>query len=36
MRGDPKLVRVSALANNQDLAKNLWQVSEELTRVSWT
>lgn len=36
MRGDPKLARVSALANNQDLAENLWRVSEELTRVSWT
>lgn len=36
MRGGPKLARVSALANNQDLAQNLWHVSEELTRVSWT
>ena len=35
MRGTPKLTRARALAYDQVLAKNLWQVSEELTKVSW-
>jgi hypothetical protein len=35
MRGTPKLTRARALAYDQSLAKNLWQVSEELTKVSW-
>ena len=35
MRGHPKLTRAKALAYDQVLAKNLWQVSEELTKVSW-
>ena len=34
MRGTPKLTRAKALAYDQVLAKNLWQVSEELTKVS--
>jgi NAD(P)-dependent dehydrogenase (short-subunit alcohol dehydrogenase family) len=36
MRGYPKLTRAKALAYDQALAKNLWQVSEELTKVSWS
>ena len=36
MRGTPKLTRARALAYDQSLAKNLWQVSEELTKVSWS
>ena len=36
MRGTPKLTRARALAYDQVLAKNLWQVSEELTKVSWS
>ena len=36
MRGYPKLTRAKALAYDQVLAKNLWQVSEELTKVSWS
>jgi hypothetical protein len=36
MRGHPKVTRARALAYDQVLAKNLWQVSEELTNVSWT
>ena len=36
MRGTPKLTRARALAYDQVLAKNLWTVSEELTKVSWT
>ena len=36
MRGTPKLTRAKALAYDQLLAKNLWQVSEELTKVSWS
>ena len=36
MRGNPKLTRARALAYDQVLAKNLWQVSEELTKVSWS
>jgi NAD(P)-dependent dehydrogenase (short-subunit alcohol dehydrogenase family) len=35
MRGTPKLTRARALAYDQSLAKNLWQLSEELTKVSW-
>ena len=35
MRGTPKLTRAKALAYDKSLAKNLWQVSEELTKVSW-
>ena len=36
MRGTPKLTRAKALAYDKSLAKNLWQVSEELTKVSWS
>ena len=36
MRGTPKLTRAKALAYDQVLAKNLWQVSEELTKVNWS
>ena len=36
MRGYPKLTRAKSLAYDQVLAKNLWQVSEELTKVSWS
>jgi NAD(P)-dependent dehydrogenase (short-subunit alcohol dehydrogenase family) len=36
MHGTPKLTRAIALAYDQLLAKNLWQVSEELTKVSWS
>jgi hypothetical protein len=36
MRGTPKLTRARALAYDKSLAKNLWQVSEELTKVSWS
>jgi NAD(P)-dependent dehydrogenase (short-subunit alcohol dehydrogenase family) len=36
MRGYPKLTRAKALAYDQVLAKNLWQISEELTKVSWS
>lgn len=35
MRGTPKLTRARALAYDQVLAKNLWTVSEVLTKVSW-
>lgn len=35
MRGYPKLTRAKALAYDQTLAENLWQVSEELTGVKW-
>jgi hypothetical protein len=35
MRGYPKLTRGKALAYDQTLAENLWQVSEELTGVKW-
>ena len=35
MRGTPKLTRARALAYDQVLAKNLWTISEELTKVSW-
>ena len=36
MHGTPKLTRAIALAYDQLLAKNLWQVSEELPKVSWS
>jgi NAD(P)-dependent dehydrogenase (short-subunit alcohol dehydrogenase family) len=36
MRGTPRLTRAKALAYDQTLAKNLWQVSQELTKVSWS
>jgi NAD(P)-dependent dehydrogenase (short-subunit alcohol dehydrogenase family) len=36
MRGTPRLTRAKALAYDQSLAKNLWQVSQELTKVSWS
>jgi NAD(P)-dependent dehydrogenase (short-subunit alcohol dehydrogenase family) len=35
MRGHPKFTRARAMAYDQVLATNLWQVSEELTGVSW-
>jgi len=35
LRGTPKLVRPVARAKDPRLAANLWQVSEELTGVSW-
>jgi NAD(P)-dependent dehydrogenase (short-subunit alcohol dehydrogenase family) len=35
LRGAPKITRARALAYDRVLAKNLWQVSEELTKVSW-
>jgi NAD(P)-dependent dehydrogenase (short-subunit alcohol dehydrogenase family) len=35
MRGYPKAVRARSIAYDQELAKNLWQVSEELTGVVW-
>ncbi|MEI6867208.1 MAG: SDR family NAD(P)-dependent oxidoreductase [Actinomycetes bacterium] len=35
MRGHPKLTRGRAIAYDQTLAANLWQVSEELTGVKW-
>jgi hypothetical protein len=35
MKGAPKVTRARALAYDRVLAKNLWQVSEELTKVSW-
>ena len=35
MRGYPKLTRAKALAYDQTLAENLWQVSQELTGVKW-
>jgi len=36
MRGTPRLTRAKALAYDQTLARNLWQVSQELTKVSWS
>jgi NAD(P)-dependent dehydrogenase (short-subunit alcohol dehydrogenase family) len=36
IKGSPKVTRARALAYDQVLAKNLWQVSEELTKVSWS
>jgi len=35
MRGTPKFTHGKALAYDQTLAKNLWEVSEELTGVTW-
>ena len=35
MRGFPRLTRAKSLAYDPVLAKNLWQVSQELTDVSW-
>jgi NAD(P)-dependent dehydrogenase (short-subunit alcohol dehydrogenase family) len=35
MRGYPKLTRARALAYDQTLARNLWEVSEELTGIAW-
>ena len=35
MRGFPKITRARALAYDQTLARNLWQVSEELTGIVW-
>lgn len=35
MRGFPKATRARAIAYDQDLARNLWSVSEELTGVYW-
>ena len=35
MRGYPKAVRARSIAYDQELANNLWKVSEELTGVVW-
>jgi NAD(P)-dependent dehydrogenase (short-subunit alcohol dehydrogenase family) len=35
MRGYPKLTRGSSLSYDQELASNLWSISEELTGISW-
>ena len=35
MRGNPKLTRAAAIAYDQELAAQLWSVSEELTGVNW-
>jgi NAD(P)-dependent dehydrogenase (short-subunit alcohol dehydrogenase family) len=35
MRGYPKAVRARSIAYDQTLAQNLWNISEELTGVSW-
>jgi len=35
MRGYPKATRARAIAYDQNLARNLWSVSEELTGVQW-
>ena len=35
MRGNPRAVRARSIAYDQNLALNLWQVSEELTGVVW-
>lgn len=35
MRGFPKAVRARSIAYDQELANNLWKVSEELTGVVW-
>lgn len=35
MRGFPRAVRARSIAYDQNLAANLWQVSEELTGVIW-
>jgi NAD(P)-dependent dehydrogenase (short-subunit alcohol dehydrogenase family) len=35
MRGFPKLTRGSSLSYDQELARNLWSISEELTGITW-
>jgi len=35
MRGYPKLTRGSSLSYDQELASNLWSISEELTGITW-
>jgi NAD(P)-dependent dehydrogenase (short-subunit alcohol dehydrogenase family) len=35
MRGFPKLTRAAGIAYDQEIAANLWAVSEELTGVTW-
>jgi hypothetical protein len=35
MRGTPKFTHGKALAYDQNLAARLWEVSEELTGVTW-
>ena len=35
MRGHPRLSRARSLAYDQQLASNLWQMSEELTGITW-
>lgn len=35
MRGSPKLTRARSIAYDQQLASNLWHISEELTGVRW-
>jgi NAD(P)-dependent dehydrogenase (short-subunit alcohol dehydrogenase family) len=35
MRGHPRLTRARSIAYDQQLASNLWQVSEELTGLRW-
>jgi hypothetical protein len=35
LKGSPKFTHGKALAYDQTLATNLWQVAEELTGVSW-
>lgn len=35
MRGFPRAVRARSIAYDQELARNLWEVSEELTGVVW-
>jgi len=35
MRGYPKLTRGFSLSYDQELASNLWSISEELTGISW-
>jgi len=35
MRGYPKLTRGSSLSYDQELASNLWSISEELTGIAW-
>lgn len=35
LRGNPKLTRAAAIAYDQQLAAQLWSVSEELTGVTW-
>ncbi len=36
MRGYPRLTRASSAAYDQGLAEKLWEISTELTRVSWS